>query len=198
MADMIEKTKVFREERHGGGLPDDPFGYLEYDHKAQRGVADLLEAIADSLPDGVRPATATLAASLLRDSVQRRVALEEEAFVPLIDRRFGPGSTQERALELARRDRQETVGRAIELAEELDILAIQGEVTNPDALGFMLRAYFDGLRRHLDWVEVAILNDLRVSVSPDDLAALGAQLLALRESARIARWSGLTLVVDGG
>jgi hypothetical protein len=53
------------------------------------------------------------------------------------------------------------VGRAIELADELEALADSGRARNPDALGFMLRAFFDGLRRHLDWMDVTIMPAAR-------------------------------------
>lgn len=194
MLDMLEKTRIFRDAPDPAMMRDDPLAYLEYDHKAQRALADLLEALADSLPDGVNPAAAALAASLLRDSLQRRAALEEATLFPLLEARSGALSPICRAVTLARREYNHSAGLAIELAEELDELAASGRVTNPEALGFMLRAFFDGLRRHLDWVDVAILSHLREALSPGDVVALGVRFQSLRDTAHLARWAGLALV----
>jgi hypothetical protein len=196
MADMIEKTRVFREIGDVAVLADDPLVFLEYDHKAQRGVADLLEALADSLPDDVRPATATLAASLLRDSAKRRAIVETEVLEPLIAERHAPGTTLHRAITLARREASEVADLALELAEELEALALTGQARDADVLGFMLRAYFDGLRRHLDWVEVAILDDLRADLSPGEVERLGSRLARVRDATGLGRWSGLAVVRD--
>lgn len=194
MADIVEKTRIFRNAPDARLMRDDPLAYLEYDHKAQRALADLLETVADSLPDNVNQASAALAASLLRDSVQRRSALEEEALFPMIEARADVNAPLQRAIMLARREYRDSTGRAIELAEELDALAETGRTANPDALGFMLRAFFDGLRRHLDWVDVAILSHVREALSPDDVAQLGARFVSLRSAAHLSEWAGLAVV----
>jgi hemerythrin-like domain-containing protein len=194
MADITEKTRIFRRAPDAGMMRDDPLAYLEYDHKAQRALADLLESVADSLPDAVNQASAALAASLLRDSVVRRSTLEEAALFPLIEAQVPDGSPVRRAVVLARREQRDCAGRAIELAEELDLLASQGRSRNPDALGFMLRAYFDGLRRHLDWIDVAILPHAREALSAIDIGRLGEQFAQLRDAAHRGSWVGLAVI----
>jgi hemerythrin-like domain-containing protein len=194
MVDILEKTRIFRNVPDVGLMRDDPLAYLEYDHKAQRALADLLETVADSLPDKVNQASASLAASLLRDSQQRRSALEEEGLFPLIERRAADGAPLRRAILLARRDYRDCAGRAIELAEELDSLAETGQAANAEALGFMLRAFFEGLRRHLDWVDVTILSQVREALSAEDVAELGAQFVSMRSAAQLWDWAGLALV----
>lgn len=194
MSDLIEKTRVFRSAPGQDTARTDPLAYLEYDHKAQRALADLLEAVADSLPDAVNQASAALAASLLRDSVVRRTALEEQALFPLVEARTIDGSPIRRAIGLARREQRDCSGRAIELAEELDDLAAAGRARNPDALGFMLRAFFDALRRHLDWVDVAILPQARETLSAVDMDQLGETFRSLRETARMGDWMGLAVI----
>lgn len=194
MSDMLEMTRIFRSAPASASMRSDPLGYLEYDHKAQRALADLLEAVADGLPDQVNPASATLAASLLRDSVIRRTALEEETLFPLVEARAAEGSPLARAVALARREHRDCAGRAIELAEELDELAREGRARNPDALGFMLRAFFDALRRHLDWIDIVILSHVREALSAGDVQHLGDSFMALRETAQLADWGGFAVV----
>jgi hemerythrin-like domain-containing protein len=194
MADSTERTRIYRRTPDPEVMRDDPLAYLAYDHKAQRALADLLESVADSLPDGVNQASVALAASLLRDSVVRRATLEEAALFPLIEAQAADGSPVRRAVVLARREQRDCAGRAIELAEELDQLAQTGRARNPDALGFMLRAYFDGLRRHLDWIDVAILPHARHALTAVDLGRLGEQFARLRDTAHRGSWVGLAVI----
>lgn len=157
MGKIIDQTRKFRSARHGAGAATDALARLGYDHKAQRSLADLLEALADSLPDEVHRGSAELAAGLLREMTGRSDTWPAQAVFARIERGLPADSPVRRGIALARREKTECDGRAIELAEELDALAETGRARNPDALGFMLRAFFDGLRRHIDWIEVAIL-----------------------------------------
>ena len=194
MADITEKTRIFRRAPGPEMMREDPLAYLEYDHKAQRVLADLLESVADSLPDAVNQASAALAASLLRDSVVRRSPLEEAALFPLLEAHVPDGSPLHRAVLLARREQRECAGRAIELAEELDLLAANGRARNADALGFMLRAFFDGLRRHLDWIDIAILPHAHDALTAPDIRALGEQFARLRDPSQQGSWVGLAVI----
>lgn len=175
----------------------DPFGYYDYDNRAQRALADLLEGIADSLPDEINRASAALAAGLLRTAVAHHDAIEEQGLFPLIEARAPIGAPLRRAVAIARREHGETIGRAIELAEELDALARTGCARNAESLGFMLRAFFDGLRRHMDWAEATIYPQARDLLTRDDLATLGVRLAAI--CAREApRERGAFAVIEGG
>jgi hemerythrin-like domain-containing protein len=167
MAQVTDDTCVFDGVPSDVGPLGDPLAYLAHDHATQRALADLLEGVADGLPDGVDRRAAALGGHSLRMLAARRWALEEQALFPLIESRAPENAPARRAIAIARREHRETAGRAIELADELDALADSGRARNPDALGFMLRAFFDGLRRHLDWTEAAILPAARDGL--DDL-----------------------------
>jgi hemerythrin-like domain-containing protein len=195
MLDAAEKISLFHRPPHPEAMREDPIGYLEYDHAAQRALADLLETIADGLPWEVNRAGAAFAASLLRRSAARHAALEDEALFPLLEARARDEVTRA-AIAIARREHGDAAGRAIELAEELDVLAARGAARNAESLGFMLRAFFDGHRRHLDWVEAAILPQARRVFGPEDLAELGERLADLAEGDRLRDWAGLA-VIDG-
>lgn len=193
MGNISDRNGFFRLGQWQGAAGEGPLVPLAYDHKAQRSLADLLEAVADSLPDEVNRGSAALAAGLLRERTAGRGVREELALFALMEPRALPDSPLRRAIALARRENIECDGRAIELAEELDALAETGRARNPDALGFMLRAFFDGLRRHLDWVEIAIVPHARdmmglTGAAPcSTRAGLGARApVARREAAPIA------------
>jgi hemerythrin-like domain-containing protein len=161
MAQVIEELRLLNGAPGDVGPLGNPLAYLAHDHATQRALADLLEGVADGLPDGVDRRAAALGAHSLRMLAARRWALEEQALFPLIESRAPDGAPARRAIAIARREHRETAGRAIELADELEALAAIGRARNPDALGFMLRAFFDGLRRHLDWMDATIMPAAR-------------------------------------
>lgn len=161
MAQVTDEKRLLDAAPSDVGPLGDPLAYLAHDHATQRALADLLEGVADGLPDGVDRRAAALGAHSLRMLAARRWALEEQALFPLIESRAPEGDPARRAIAIARREHRETAGRAIELADELEALADSGRARNPDALGFMLRAFFDGLRRHLDWMDATIMPAAR-------------------------------------
>ncbi|MGF1658224.1 MAG: hemerythrin domain-containing protein [Rubrimonas sp.] len=175
----------------------DPFGYFDYDNRAQRALADMLEGIADSLPDEINRASAALAAGLLRSAIAHHDAIEEQALFPLIEARAPLGASLRRAVAIARREHGETIGRAIELAEELDALARTGRARNAESLGFMLRAFFDGLRRHMDWAEATIHQQARDLLTREDLVTLGIRLAAIAAREGVRERGGFA-VIEGG
>jgi len=161
MIQAAGKSSVYPVAPSDLGPSGDPLAYLAHDHATQRALAGLLERIADGLPEAADRRATTLAAHSLRMLAARRWALEEQALFPMLESRAPVEAPVRRAIAIARREHHETAGRAIELAEELEALAQSGRAANPDALGFMLRAFFDALRRHLDWMEVAVLPAAR-------------------------------------
>ena len=194
MLDAAQKSVDFQRPPDDAAVRADPFVLLDYDHKAQRGLADLLERIADSLPDEVSRAEAALAARQLRTLHARHAEIEDKCVFPLLESRCD-GEVTRRAIAIARREHDDAEGRAIELAEALDALVETGRAANAEGLGFMLRAFFDGLRRHLDWVDAAILPQARAKLSERDRALLAERLVAMTGAAS-ERAAGFA-VIDG-
>lgn len=193
MLDAAEKTSLFQRPPGPDVIRDDPFGYLAYDHSAQRALADLLESLADSLPDCVNRAAAALAASMLRTAYPRHCAAEDAALFPVLERVCAEEVTL-KAMRQAAREHEDTAGQAIELAEALDALAASGRPENPESLGFMLRGFFDGLRRHLDWCEAAILPRARRLFEGRDEAELGRRLVELVQGESLRQAAGLAVI----
>lgn len=166
----------------------DPFPRLARDRRGERLLAELLERLADGLPDGADRMAARLAAAALRRGFDPARAPEAAALYPALE--AAAGAEAGPMLAVARRDLAERAGLAVELAEALDALAEAGRSDNPAALGFMLRAFFDGLRRRLDWVEAALLPLAERALDAPARAALAARLDALQGQGRLRDWRG--------
>lgn len=127
-----------------------PFGQplcetFEGRHRAKLSVCERLEAIADSLPHKVdRLACLAVAADLL-PAVRKAQAFEESVIFPVFS------GTAERAETLRRllAEHVEDEAAAEELTETLLAIGHGHEIDNPEALGFMLRAFFEAVRRHV-------------------------------------------------
>lgn len=156
----------------------DPFRYLDFELESLRGLAALMERLADSLPDDVNRSEAAVGSALLHVMAAQRVAPVEDILFPALERCLPEDAPARRALMVARSEHETTTGAAIGLAEELDMLSRTGRARNPDALGFMLHAFFDAARRQADWIEAAILTHARVTLGPAETALLGEQLAA--------------------
>ncbi len=156
----------------------DPFRYLASELESLRGLAALMERLADSLPDDVNRSEAAVGSALLHVMAAQCVAPVEDILFPALERCLPEDAPARRALVVARSEHETATGAAIGLAEELDTLSRIGRARNPDALGFMLHAFFEGARRQADWIEAAILTQARVALGPDETALLGEQLAA--------------------
>lgn len=114
-------------------------------HAAKLSLCVRLEEIADSLPSAVdRHACLAVTAELL--PVLREAQLfEEEVVFPVFAGIAGRNDTLRRL----RAEHVEDEAAAEELTETLLRIGHGAEVTNPEALGFMARAFFEGVRRHI-------------------------------------------------
>lgn len=152
--------------------------------RAQLALCCALEDIADRLPT-LPPSRARKAASALRRAA---VAPEfEKLREVLAASAAGRATTRDaplrNALKLIAAEERDDADRAQELSEALDEAARGRRVPNPDALGYLLRSYFEARRRHLAWRGEAVLAPARtllgeeavsklLAVSNDDARAL--------------------------
>ncbi|MBX2856787.1 MAG: hypothetical protein KTR21_17505 [Rhodobacteraceae bacterium] len=65
------------------------------------------------------------------------------------------------ALAMIDLEEREDADIAIELADALDAAAAAGEVVNPNALGYLMRSFFENRRRHLAWRREAFIEPAR-------------------------------------
>ncbi len=112
-------------------------------------LCDQLEAIADSLPASVDRMACMRVATGLLPFLRQCHRYEEDTLYPA----FEYGSPRSyRAADTLIRLRAEHIQdecAAEEITEQLMWIGRGGDVDNPEALGFMLRAFFSAVRRHI-------------------------------------------------
>lgn len=122
-----------------------PCAGIEERHAIKLALCDVLEAIADSLPARVDRHRCLVTAAALLPALREAHAYEEQAIFPVFARREDRAKTVRRLCA----EHVEDESLAEELTETLLHVGRGGEIANPEALGFMLRALFDAMRRHI-------------------------------------------------
>src|SRR5215467_5214598 len=156
--------------RHICGSPD-PLALLEEDHAIQLELCDLLECIADCLPQVDRE-IARPAVAILRRGIASHLELEEVMLFPLLRRRAPATSPINAIVDQLEAEHASDASFAAELADELQLMVDAGRVRNAEMLGYMLRGFFERQRRHIEWETSVLLPLARQTLRPSDLAAL--------------------------
>ncbi len=169
----------------------DPFAYLSYEHVIEERLCDLLEAIADALPESVFPVCAKTAVDYLQSRFPGHIALENEIVFPVLKAAQSVSPPLGRAIKQALQEHAADEDTAAELAEALTAFIDDGEAGNANVLGYMLRGLFELRRRHIVWEETLLFPLARSNIEPDAMKALGESILRyLMQSNRIIRVSG--------
>ncbi len=107
-----------------------------------------LENIADGLPVRVDPAQCANLARTIHETVVRAHAFEEKVVFPYL-RSITPDKGLADTIERLRFEHWEDESFAAELQESLCNFATGRDRSHVDALAWMLRGFFEGLRRHI-------------------------------------------------
>ncbi len=164
-------------------LQRNPLDLLEHDHARLAGLCDTLEAIADSLPADVDRRRCREAAQTLRHDLPLHNMDEEHGLFPLLRRH---AAQSERITIITARLSSEHAtdeGFAEELTEELERLGEGRLPGNPEALGYMLRGFFENCRRHLHWENEFLLPLARETLTDADLEELFGYMANHRQAA---------------
>jgi hypothetical protein len=119
-------------------------------HGEQIGLCKTLERIADALPHGIDPLMCRAAAGSIHRVMTRVVQMEQETLVAEINERgsrriMDLTATLERML----RENEEDLCYAEELQETLKELGEGQRTVSADAVGYMLRGFFESRRRRI-------------------------------------------------
>lgn len=114
-------------------------------HERKLRLCDALEAIADDLPSRVDPLLCLDVASSLLPMLRASHSFEEEIVFPA----FAQTEQRERIVARLRAEHLEDECLAEDLSEALLAHGHGGPIVNPEAFGYMLRAFFEALRRHI-------------------------------------------------
>src|SRR5262249_51248090 len=135
-------------------LSDTPTGAVSLDwlkkaHDAQLTLCMALEEIADSLPANVNRQKCIYAAKSLIPLINGIHRYEEEALFPMLEN-LGAGN-RDLASSIARLkfEHVEDECFAEELTDTLTRLGSGDAAVNAEAAGYMLRGFFESLRRHI-------------------------------------------------
>lgn len=150
----------------------DPFVLLDEDNALRLDLCDLLEHIADDLPDNAAPQLAQLAATAIARGWINHTAFEEQALFPVLDR-HGRSHPELAACvaQLASEHATDTTFDQ-ELVDTLNGLARGGPPTNPEMVGYLLRAHFVPMRRHVLWENALLIPAARRLLSPEEITVL--------------------------
>lgn len=112
----------------------------------QLALCDVLEEIADSLPYALNHQRCLRAAQMIGPLLRGAHAAEEVVLFPRILAAHANGGS---VVEQLRLEHLEDECFAEEVQYELQLLGCRQPVLAPDATGYMLRGFFECLRRHV-------------------------------------------------
>lgn len=119
-------------------------------HREQIGLCKTLELIADALPHNIDPALCKAAAGSIHRVMTKVVQVEQEALTDDLARR-GPARVLDLTATIDRllRENAEDLCYAEELQETLKELGNGRRTVSADAIGYMLRGFFESRRRRI-------------------------------------------------
>ena len=141
-------------------------------HQGKLHLCAAMEAIADALPSAVDRMECLRIASELVPLLRESHRYEEETIFPVFEKVQG-ASHPARAASVRRLQAEhvEDECAAQDLTEVLLEIGHGAAVDNPEALGFMLRAFFETLRRHIAFEREHILPIVTAQKCGTELAA---------------------------
>lgn len=137
--------------------------WLKKAHDAQLTLCTALEEIADSLPANINRQKCIYAAKSLIPLINGIHRYEEEALFPMLEIK---GSGDEELAEAIARLKFEHVEDecfAEELTDTLTRLGSGDGTVNAEAAGYMLRGFFESIRRHIAFEQQFMLRETRLA-----------------------------------
>lgn len=156
----------------------DPLTVIEEDHALHLELCDVLECLADGLPDNADPALARVAVAFLRNGFPAHLRIEERVLSQLVERHADKAGHLLPVVEHLKAEHATDECAALDVADQLQVLAEHGRVANAEMLGYMLRGFFEAQRRHIWWERSVLLPLARQALSPEDLGELQAWIIA--------------------
>ncbi|NNE22500.1 MAG: hemerythrin domain-containing protein [Rhizobiales bacterium] len=163
-------------------LISSPIDALELTHSQHAELCNILEQIADSLPDEVEPPKCRQARDCLLWEVPLHHKDEEEGLFPLLEKRALPEDNIVEHLAQLSLEHATDESFADELSEHLEHLSNGEKPLNPNMLGYMLRGFFESYRRHLHWENSVLLPLARKRLTPTDLKTLRDVMIDNRQT----------------
>lgn len=157
-----------------------PITRMSRDHDMMREVCNVLEAIADGLPDNVDKAASRRAAEYLRNDLPMHFRDEQHCLFPLLAKRAGEDANLTEVLRLLEQEHESDEIFATEVLELLDTINAGEPPKNPNMAGYMLRGFFELQRRHLAWEEAVVIPRAHACLTDEDIRTLYRCMIELR------------------
>lgn len=132
--------------------------WLKKAHDAQLTLCTALEEIADSLPGNINRQKCIYAAKSLIPLVNGIHRYEEEALFPMLESKGGGDKALAEAIARLKFEHVEDECFAEELTDTLTRLGSGDGAVNAEAAGYMLRGFFESIRRHIAFEQQFMLR----------------------------------------
>lgn len=127
-------------------------------------ICDLLEAIADALPERPHRFVIEKIIAALENGDAPGRAQQEQHVLSRLECFQRDDHLISNIFEVLRIETQRDVDRTYELLNALDCVVQIGDIGNADSFGYLLRSYFEGKRRHIH-LKTAVLVPLAKRLS---------------------------------
>ncbi len=146
-----------------GRFDGDPLAAMDRAHAEQLELCEELEEIADSLPDNVDRQKCIHAARALWPLIRGSHSFEEAVLFPLLEERLVDVKNISNTIVRLRQEHTVDECYAEELTDTLFRLGAGDKTLNAETMGYMLRGFFESLRRHIAFEREHILLNARNS-----------------------------------
>jgi hypothetical protein len=141
-----------------GRFDGNPLDAMDRSYADQLALCDELEEIADSLPDNVDRQKSIHAARSLWPLIRGSHSFEENIFFPMIRERLSDVENLDETIKRLRQEHTADECYAEELTDSLFRLGAGDRTLNAETLGYMLRGFFESLKRHIAFEREHILQ----------------------------------------
>ncbi|MEM8650737.1 MAG: hemerythrin domain-containing protein [Pseudomonadota bacterium] len=128
---------------------DSVIGEINHHHQKQLDLCQRLERVADSLPDNIDRQECLSISWQIYPIVKEAHRFEEETLFPLLTMEKDDNSTLSNSLERLKFEHWEDESSAEDISLSLRQMISEPASANVEKISYMLRGFFEGLRRHI-------------------------------------------------
>ena len=169
------------------GLPDlddpafaNPLNVLLAEHERQRVICNRLDQLAEGLDTAPLAEKASDILTFLERDLARHTLDEERGLFPRLRKRCKPEDGFDLVVERLVAEHVLDHDLVDFLLADLELLATGHRLANPTRFLMNVQAFTETQRRHLAWENATVIPLARRRLSPDDLKALHADMIAHR------------------
>lgn len=165
---------------------ENPLTALARLYQEQLDICTRLEDLADSLGGKINGHACQAIAADIRRSMVFLHRFEEDVLHVMLASRMGDSEGNDQTFERLSDEHLSDQGYAEEIIELLAQLQQKPEKIDPERAGYMLRGFFETVRRHTRFELEYVLQQARERLSVTDLRTLGEKLEVHRMMAPVA------------